>query len=134
MYSTILWYSEVVTVGLNIAEKKVHTADKCKGMLLPVQDALDVLSGKWKLPIIAALLFGKRRFRELSREVPGITDRMLSKELRDLETNQLISRTVLDAYPPVVEYAITEHGRTLKRVLEELQKWGTEHRRTIIGK
>jgi DNA-binding HxlR family transcriptional regulator len=118
----------------NTQDQVVHTGEKCKGMLLPVQDALDVLSGKWKLPIIAALLFGTRRFRELSREINGITDRMLSKQLRELETNQLISRTVHDAYPPVVEYALTEHGQTLKRILEELQKWGTEHRRTIIGK
>jgi len=116
------------------AEKKIHTPETCKGMLLPIQDALDVLSGKWKLQIITALLFGKRRFRELSREVSGITDRMLSKELRELEENRLVSRTVLDAYPPVVEYALTAHGQTLKGVLGELQKWGAEHRRTILGR
>lgn len=120
---------------MKVAETKVvHSPEACKGMLLPVQDALDALSGKWKLQIITALLFGKRRFRELSREVNGITDRMLSKELRELEENKLVSRTVLDAYPPVVEYALTEHGQTLKGVLGELQKWGSEHRRKIIGR
>lgn len=111
-----------------------HQPDECKGMLLPIRDALDVLSGKWKLPIIAALVFGTKRFKQLSREIDGITDKMLSKELKELELNQLISRTVHDSYPPVVEYSITEHGRTLMHVLQELQKWGSEHRRKIMGK
>ena len=111
-----------------------HQPEECKGMLLPVRDALDVLNGKWKLPIIAALLFGTKRFRQLAREIDGITDKMLSKELKDLELNQLISRTVHDSYPPVVEYSITEHGLTLTHVLQELQKWGSEHRRKIMGR
>lgn len=111
-----------------------HTPSECNKMLLPIKDALDVLSGKWKLPIIAALLFGTKRFNQLSREINNITDKMLSKELKELEMNQLISRTVFDSYPPVVEYSITEHGRTLIHVLEELQKWGSEHRQKIMGK
>jgi len=111
-----------------------HQPDECKGMLLPIRDALDVLSGKWKLPIIAALLFGTKRFRQLAREINGITDKMLSKELKELELNQLISRTVIDSYPPVVEYSITQHGRSLTHVLQELQEWGNEHRQKIMGK
>jgi DNA-binding HxlR family transcriptional regulator len=114
--------------------KEEPTVSECKGMLLPIKDALDVLNGKWKLPIIAALLFGKRRFKELSRELGGITDKMLSKDLKELELNQLISRTVYDSYPPVVEYSITEHGRTLVDVLEELKKWGSQHRQKIMGR
>jgi DNA-binding HxlR family transcriptional regulator len=108
--------------------------DECKRVLLPIADALDVLNGKWKLPIIGALMFGTKRFRQLSRELNGITDKMLSKELKDLEMNQLISRTVYDSYPPVVEYSITEHGRTLTDVLQALQTWGSEHRKKIMGK
>jgi hypothetical protein len=57
---------------------------ECMGILRPVRDALDILNGKWKLPIIVALTFGEKRFTEIAREVQGITDRMLSKELRDL--------------------------------------------------
>lgn len=116
------------------AQNESPQPDECRGMMLPVRDALDVLNGKWKLPIIAALLFGTRRFRQLAREINGITDKMLSKELKELEQNQLISRTVIDSYPPVVEYSITEHGLTLTHVLEELQKWGSEHRRKIMGR
>ena len=117
-----------------IIENEEHRADECKGRLLPIRDALDVLNGKWKLPIIAALLFGTKRFRQLAREINGITDKMLSKELKELELNQLVSRTVHETYPPVVEYSITEHGRTLIHVLDELQKWGSKHRRIIMGK
>ncbi len=115
-------------------EEREHTPSECKGMMLPIRDALDVLSGKWKLPIITGLLFGKRRFKELAREINGITDKMLSKELKELEQHQLITRTVFDSYPPVVEYSITEHGKSLIHVLEELQKWGSEHRKKIMGR
>jgi DNA-binding HxlR family transcriptional regulator len=110
------------------------TPAECKGMMKPIRDSLDVLNGKWKLPILVALLHGDKRFKQISKEISGITDKMLSKELKDLEMNQLISRTVHNAYPPVVEYSITEHGLSLQNVLLELQKWGSEHRKKIMGK
>lgn len=100
----------------------------CLGMIRPVTDALDVLSGKWKLPIMISLTFGNKRFSEMSREIPKITDRMLSKELRDLELNGLVTRTVFTTTPVVVEYAITEYGHTLDNVLKALYEWGSKHR------
>lgn len=106
---------------------------KCKSMIRPVRDALDVLSGKWKLPIIVALSMGVKRFSELSREIDGITDRMLSKELRDLEMNQLVKRTVYDTFPVTVEYSLTEYGGSLKHVINELRKWGEQHRQRIFS-
>ncbi|WP_192349730.1 helix-turn-helix domain-containing protein [Algoriphagus sp. Y33] len=106
---------------------------QCTGIIRPVQDALDVLNGKWKLPIIVALLHGYRRFSEISRQVHGITDRMLSKELRDLELNQLVNRTVYDTFPVTVEYTMTEYGETLKDVIGALHVWGANHRRKIFG-
>ena len=124
-------------VKLNtMAEKKVepkHEQAACSKMILPVRDALGVLNGKWKLPIIISLSFGNKRFCQISKEIEGITDKMLSKELKDLEVNQLISRTVYDSFPPTVEYAITEHGRSLEKVVAELRKWGLTHRKKIIG-
>ncbi|HYF02161.1 MAG TPA: helix-turn-helix domain-containing protein [Patescibacteria group bacterium] len=111
-----------------------HDKVECSRMLLPVRDALEILSGKWKLPIIIALTFGTRRFKQIATEVQGITDKMLSKELKELEMNQLVKRTVIDTFPPTVEYSITEHGRSLERVIEELRNWGMQHRRRIIGK
>ena len=76
--------------------KATKTPTRCMSMLLPVTDAMNVLSGKWKLPILISLSFGDKRFGEMAREIPKITDRMLSKELRELELNQLVKRTVYD--------------------------------------
>ncbi len=103
-------------------------------MILPVRDALDILSGKWKLPIIVALTFGNKRFSQIAKEIPSITDKMLSKELRDLEMNQLVKRTVYDSFPVVIEYSLTPYAESLGKVIDELRKWGIEHRKRILSK
>lgn len=105
----------------------------CSSQLLPVRDALDILGGKWKLQIILCLTFGKKRFKQIQREIPGLTPKMLSKELKDLEVNGLASRQVYDTAPVTVEYELTPWGRTLKPLIGELHKWGTKHRRRIIS-
>lgn len=99
-----------------------------------MKDTLELLSGKWKLPIILSLMEGNKRFSEMARDIEGITDKMLSKELRDLEANQMVKRTVYDSVPVVVEYSITEYGRTLKPLIGELWKWGSQHRKRITGR
>jgi DNA-binding HxlR family transcriptional regulator len=106
----------------------------CEKAILPVRDALDVLNGKWKLQIILSLTFSNLRFKEMQRQIHGITAKMLSKELKDLEINQLVKRTVYDTVPVTVEYSLTPYGRTLKKVIEELRAWGRKHRDRIIGK
>ena len=100
-------------------------------MILPVRDALDVLGGKWKIPILAALFFGNKRFSEISRELHSITDRMLAKELRDLEMNHLVSRTVHNTFPATVEYALTDYGRSVNEVIKALRDWGVNHREKV---
>lgn len=117
----------------NIRHQKL-TEHQCNAALLPVRDALEVLHGKWKLPILIALSDGEKRFRQISKEVPGITDKMLSKELKDLEINQLVARTVFDTFPPTVSYSRTEHSKSLGKVIAALHDWGTLHRKEIIGK
>lgn len=111
-----------------------RTHASCTKAILPVRDALDILSGKWKLPIIISLMFGNKRFSQMAREIPNITDKMLSKELRDLEINELVKRTVYDSVPVVVEYSMTEYGKTLEKLIEELGKWGVQHRNRILHK
>ncbi|MEP7127799.1 MAG: helix-turn-helix domain-containing protein [Chitinophagales bacterium] len=111
-----------------------HSLEECTKAIIPVKDALDILSGKWKLPILISLSFGNKRFSAISKQIPGITDRMLSKELRDLEINQLIKRTVYDTFPVTVEYSMTTYGKTLDKIIQELQSWGLKHRKKIIGK
>jgi len=112
-------------------EKK--SPSECTKHLLPVKDALDILGGKWKLPIIIALTFDNKHFREMVREIHGITPRMLSKELKELEINKLVTRTVYDTSPVTVEYSLTPYGQSLHKVIGELRKWGTEHRKVILA-
>ena len=106
-----------------------HSA--CTSILRPVRDSLDILSGKWKLPIIIALTFGEKRFTEIAQEVHEITDRMLSKELRDLELNGLVKRNVRDTYPVKVTYALTDHSKTLRPVINSLKNWGIMHKKKL---
>lgn len=107
---------------------------KCSAtFVLAVNDTINVVSGKWKLPIIGALLFGKKRFKELEREIPKITPRMLSKELRDLEVNGIVTRTVYDTIPVTVEYELTKSGQSFQKVLDVMLEWGLEHRENYVG-
>lgn len=111
--------------------EKTITSDTCKEKLRAVQDTLDVLGGKWKIAIISALSFGKLRFMELQREVEGIGAKMLSKELRELEINGLISRHVCNTKPITVEYELSVYGKTLQNIINEMINWGINHRERI---
>lgn len=107
--------------------------DRCPDtFVLAVNDTMNVLSGKWKFPIIASLLFGKKRFKELGRDVTKITPRMLSKELRDLEMNGIVKRTVYNTVPVTVEYELTASGKSFKKVMDVMLEWGLEHRKIIL--
>lgn len=109
-----------------------HEPEACKGQLRAIHDTLDLLSGKWKISIISSLSFNpKRRFMELQRDVEGIGAKMLSKELRELEINDLVIRTVYDTKPVTVEYELTAYGKTLQAVIGEMAKWGHQHRKRI---
>lgn len=101
--------------------------------VLAINDTLNVISGKWKLPIIGSLLYGKKRFKELEREIPKISPRMLSKELKDLEANGVVKRTVYGSIPVMVEYELTVSGQSLHQFIEPMIEWGLQHRRNILG-
>jgi DNA-binding HxlR family transcriptional regulator len=106
-----------------------------KKEMMAIHDAMDVLNGKWKMYIISSIChYTKRRFSDILNDVPGISNKMLSKELKELETNKLIERTVLDTHPVTVQYALTKHGKTLQTIIENLTSWGMEHRKEIIRK
>ena len=104
----------------------------CLTQIMPIRDALDVINGKWKIPIMLALCIHNRRFKELHRDIPGITAKMLSKELKELEMNGLVKRTVHATTPVSVEYARTEYGNTLSPVIFALRDWGLKHREHIL--
>ncbi|GAB3882306.1 helix-turn-helix domain-containing protein [Spirosoma agri] len=110
------------------------TTGGCPKTALSIKDALEALEGRWKLLILFALSTGNKRFNQLAKEVTGITDKTLSKELKSLEANKLIQRTVHATFPPTVDYSITAHGMSLENVMEALHYWGLAHRQEIIGK
>ncbi|ASS49747.1 MAG: HxlR family transcriptional regulator [Candidatus Fluviicola riflensis] len=114
-------------------KKVVHQPAGCSKHLLAIRDTMELLSGKWKIQIIGTLILtDKVRFMDLMRAVDGIGAKMLSKELQELEINQLITRTVCDTKPITVEYEITEYGKTLKNVISEMEAWGTKHRERLF--
>jgi DNA-binding HxlR family transcriptional regulator len=96
-----------------------------------LQDTIYVIGGKWKLPIINSICNGNKRFREIERSIPGITTRMLSRELREMELNKLITRTVTPCPPVLVEYESTDYCKTFGPVILTMIKWGIEHRQKI---
>jgi len=99
----------------------------------PVEAALEVIGGKWKGVILYHLLSETMRFNELRRLMPEVTQRMLTKQLRELEADKLILRTVYPEVPPKVEYSMTEYGNTLAPVIQALREWGTQHMERTRG-
>ncbi|RCH56915.1 transcriptional regulator [Mucilaginibacter hurinus] len=105
---------------------------KCDALTLrAIRDAMETLSGNWKLQILLSLNSGPKRFRQIAKDIDGISDKMLSKELKLLEVHLLISRTVHDTFPPTVEYAKTPYTQSLYEVMLALRNWGILHRKTI---
>lgn len=96
-----------------------------------LQDTIYVLGGKWKLPIINSICNGNQRFREIERSIPGITTRMLSRELKEMEANQLIKRTVTPDIPVMITYSPTDYCQSFGDIILEMIKWGKAHRELI---
>lgn len=105
----------------------------CAGGVLSIRDALYVLNGKWKLPLIFALSHGPKRFKDIQRDLGEITPKILSKELKELELNEFITRNVLPTTPVTVTYEVTPYSRSLDKVLFELKDWGRQHRQRIVA-
>lgn len=106
---------------------------QCVKALPAIDDALFVISGKWKLRIIIALSAGNKRFNELQRAVEGISARVLSNELKDLEQNGFLNRIVYaEASPVLVEYELTDYADTLEEVVRSLHNWGTMHKQNLL--
>ncbi|CAM4004081.1 transcriptional regulator, HxlR family [Pedobacter westerhofensis] len=97
-----------------------------------VHDAMYVLGGKWKIYIITGLLFGPMRYSELLKNITGISGKSLSRELREMELNLLIRRTVTGTSPVTVIYELTEYGESAKSIIGVLSEWGEEHRELIV--
>jgi DNA-binding HxlR family transcriptional regulator len=113
--------------------RNLENIKKCPTQfVLAVNDTLNVISGKWKLPIIGSLLFGKKRFKEMEKSIPKITPRMLSKELKELEINGIVSRTVYNTIPLTVEYELTDAGKKVEKLINVIVEWGIQHRKNML--
>lgn len=113
-------------------EKYLCTGD-CESDMKYIQDTLYVISGKWKMLILVALSYKYKRYNEIAKNVPGITFRMLSKELKEMEQNHLISRTVYNETPVRIEYETTEYCQTLWPIMVEMISWAKHHRKVITA-
>lgn len=115
-----------------MATKKAHC--DCLETIKPVRDALDVINGKWKLPIIISVGVGNERFTEIQESIPGITPKVLAKELKELEQHQLVKRIITDGYPVKITYKIEPYADTLTPIIYSLKDWGVNHRKKITHK
>ena len=114
-------------------EQEFDLVKDCSQKILAISDTMEILNGKWKISIIACLCYRPMRYSELLKEVKGISGKMLSRELKDLEINELINRKVLNTAPVAVEYQITEYGESLKQLTSTIADWGFLHRERIIS-
>jgi DNA-binding HxlR family transcriptional regulator len=108
--------------------------DACPFRLRASRDALEIIQGKWRVPIVISLTYGTKRFGEIQRDIGDVSPKMLSQELKALEENKIITRTLHDSMPITVEYSLTELGLSLNKLLEELLSWGIHFREAIVGK
>jgi DNA-binding HxlR family transcriptional regulator len=93
----------------------------------PVKTVVEILGGKWAFSIVYFLLQGTKRFKEIEHGIVGINTRMLVKELKSMQENKIITRKAYPTIPPTVEYTLTEKGKKLEPILNELYKWGKEY-------
>lgn len=94
---------------------------------IPVEATLEVIGGKWKVVILCHLDKGEKRTGELKRLMPGITQKMLTQQLRELEEDGVVKRVVYEQVPPKVVYSLTEYGWSLKPILDTMCAWGERH-------
>ncbi|WP_025145016.1 winged helix-turn-helix transcriptional regulator [Pedobacter jeongneungensis] len=114
--------SKIKETSTNFANKQA-LADEC-----PEVYAANIIGGQWSIVICSWLINGKLRFGELKKRLPNITERMLTLQLRKLEENKIISRTIYAEVPPKVEYELTKIGYELKPILKLLESWGEKHK------
>lgn len=118
---------------VNDMEKEFDLIKDCSQKILAISDTMEILNGKWKMSIIACLCYKPMRYSELLKKVKGISGKVLSRELKDLEINELIQRNVLSTAPVAVEYRITDYGKSLKELTNTIADWGFVHRNRIIS-
>lgn len=122
-------------LNLIVSSKPDKDFTDCTKKLTIAHDFVDVINGKWKMDVILCLLeYKKRRFKELQKDINGVSSRILSSVLKDLEINHIITRKVIDTAPITVEYELTEYGLSMKQVIIDFVRLGLNHRKELMGK
>ncbi|SFT25006.1 winged helix-turn-helix transcriptional regulator [Mucilaginibacter polytrichastri] len=107
---------------------------ECLETVKPVRDTLDVINGKWKLAIIISIGVGNDRFTDVQESIPGITPKVLAKELKELEQHQLIKRIIKEGYPVKISYKLEPYADTLTPLIYAMKDWGLNHRKKILAR
>jgi DNA-binding HxlR family transcriptional regulator len=108
--------------------------DDCQININDLQFIIQVLAGKWKLLILTSLYFEKKRFKELERDVTGISPKMLIKELKDLEAIGIVNRQTFNTVPITVQYSLTDEALTLKPLLDQMRQWSIDFKLQVQNK
>jgi DNA-binding HxlR family transcriptional regulator len=129
LYSNSLVESKGIVI-IKMTVKKPYC--ECLDTVKPVRDALEVINGKWKLAIIISIGVGNDRFTDIQDSIPGITPKVLAKELKELEQHSLIKRINTEGYPLKITYIQDEYANTLTPIIYSLKDWGLNHRKKIL--
>ena len=113
-------------------KRKSHKGMSCEEVAFAIRDTMNAISGKWRLAVVGTIITGINRFTDIQRNLSGITPRMLSKELKELELNGVLRRIEDD--PASVRYELTPSGKQLETVIEAMMKWGQQHRSSMVGR
>lgn len=105
----------------------------CAETIKPLRGALDVFTGKWKIPILFSMMSGNERYTEIQSSMPCISPKVLVKELKDLEQHKLIKRVIIDDYPIKVLYKLEPYAQSVIPIIETLKTWGQNHRNKLFG-
>lgn len=113
---------------------KTNEIKRFQDKIRAIQDTMFVIGGKWKIPVVLSIYSGNKRFNDIAASIPNITNRVLSKELKHLEENLLITRTIVDDYPVRIEYTLTDYCLTIDVIAKPMEAWGKSHKKMISRK
>ncbi|MFD2940198.1 winged helix-turn-helix transcriptional regulator [Flavobacterium notoginsengisoli] len=112
-------------------KRQIRFASKCKSEIVPIMDALYIINGKWRIPIILTLMEGNKRFSEIQKEVQKITSKVLTDELKEMELNGFVEKKTNDQSRAKTEYQLTDYSSSLEPIIKSLRDFGMKHRKKI---
>jgi DNA-binding HxlR family transcriptional regulator len=112
-------------------KRQIRFASKCKSEIVPIMDALYIINGKWRIPIVLTLMEGNKRFSEIQKEVQKITSKVLADELKEMELNGFVEKKTDGQSRAKTEYQLTDYSSSLEPIIKSLRDFGLQHRKKI---